>query len=91
MQSLYDEIHSLLVKEYFRSESQFAQPSASLSALTITFTDNKLNAMQLEFLFEGCSEETNANCMCAQISVLREQLQDENTKACSQKTRLMIF
>ena len=47
MQSLYEEIHSLLVKEYFRS--QFAQPSASSrqsASLPITFTEDELNAMR---------------------------------------------
>ena len=47
MQSVYDEIYSLLVKEYFNAKSQ-SSPSAalSLSGSTVTHTEDELNAMR---------------------------------------------
>ena len=45
MQSLYDEIYSLLVKEYFSSQSTAVQSPSSASA-AVSFTDDELNAMR---------------------------------------------
>ena len=46
MQSIYDEIYSLLVKEYFRAQSQsFHSAVLSLSGSTVTFVEDELNAM----------------------------------------------
>ena len=43
MQSLYDEIYSLLVKEYF---SSIAVQSPSSASAAVSFTDDELNAMR---------------------------------------------
>ena len=43
MQSVYEEIYSLLVKEYFSGLPSKSQPSASAA---VSFTDDELNAMR---------------------------------------------
>ena len=55
--------------------------------------NKKLKKLQVEEQdIEGCSEESNADGMFAQISVPRQQLQDkDNTKACSQENKTDIF
>ena len=47
MQSVYDEIYSLLVKEYFNAQFQSSQSAVlSISGSTVTHTEDELNAMR---------------------------------------------